>query len=66
MKDIDNIISLGQDCSTFLFIKQDGKHKVGFFDRFAIYSSDYLKFFDIDFLLKNRNRVSVYCKSPLQ
>ena len=66
MKNIDNFISLGQDCSTFLFITQTNKHKAGFFDRFAIYSSDYLKFFDKEFLLKNKNNIQVYCKSSIQ
>lgn len=66
MKDIDNIISLGQDCSTFLCIKAGGKHKASFFDSFAIYSNDYLKFFDVNFLTKNRDNVSIYCKSSIK
>lgn len=50
MDNIDNLISIGQDCSTLMFIRQSKKHMPSFFDRLAIYSSGYTKFLNKNFL----------------
>ncbi len=34
-----------------------------FFDRLAVYSSDYIKFLNKNFLQKNKNNIDVHCKS---
>lgn len=64
MKKIDYIVSVGQDCSTLLFIKNASNHVKWFFDGFAVYSDDYLKFLDQKFLIKAKDNIQVYCKSP--
>lgn len=63
MKNIQHIITLGQDCSTLSFIAKKPNYAPSFFHRFAIYSSDYIKFFDKDFLVKYKNNINIYCKS---
>lgn len=63
MKKIDYIVTLGQDCSTLLFIKNTSNHVKWFFDGIAVYSDDWLKFLNKNFLIKAKDNIQIYCKS---
>ena len=57
------IISLGQDCSTLLFIKHCNiKHQQFIFDNIAVYSDTYLKLLDVNFLKNCLTHIEIYSK----